>query len=63
LHSSLLSLQEPHVQTCDLSDNIPGYETTYADARQRIQVAVENGESRPTASVLAFVSILCQPYP
>ncbi|KAJ7293632.1 hypothetical protein C8J57DRAFT_33394 [Mycena rebaudengoi] len=58
LHSSLLSLQGPHVQTCDLSDNIPGYETTYADARQRIQVAVENAPSGPIDIIIDSVDTL-----
>jgi elongator complex protein 5 len=45
LHSSLLSLQAPHVQTYDLLDNIPGYNDNHIDTRQRIQAAVENGDS------------------
>ncbi|KAJ6604707.1 hypothetical protein DFH09DRAFT_319061 [Mycena vulgaris] len=55
LYSSLLSLQSPHVQTYDLLDNIPGYSDNYVDPRQRIQAAVENGDSSATSGPLDFI--------
>ncbi|KAJ7706121.1 hypothetical protein B0H17DRAFT_1035806 [Mycena rosella] len=58
LHSSLLSLQAPHVQTYDLLDNVPGYSDNYVDPRQRIQAAVENAPSGPLDFIIDSVDTL-----
>ncbi|KAJ7492565.1 hypothetical protein FB451DRAFT_1551896 [Mycena latifolia] len=58
LHSSLLSLQAPHVETYDLLDNVPGYNDNYVDPRQRIQAAVENAPSGPLDFIIDSVDTL-----
>ncbi|KAJ7487659.1 hypothetical protein B0H11DRAFT_2278730 [Mycena galericulata] len=58
LHSSLLSLETPRVQTHDLLDNVPGYNENYVDPRQRIQAAIESAPSGPLDFIIDSVDTL-----
>ncbi|KAJ7783838.1 hypothetical protein DFH07DRAFT_207129 [Mycena maculata] len=58
LHSSLLSVELPRVQTHDLLDNVPGYNDNYVDSRQLIQAAVENAASGPLDFIIDSVDTL-----
>ncbi|KAJ7038143.1 hypothetical protein C8F04DRAFT_1220421 [Mycena alexandri] len=58
LHSSLLSVQGPHVKTHDLLDNVPGYNDNYEDPRKRIQSAVENAPAGPLDFIIDSIDTL-----
>ncbi|KAJ7361680.1 hypothetical protein DFH08DRAFT_381282 [Mycena albidolilacea] len=58
LHSSLLSLQGPRVQTHDLLDNVAGYNDDYKDPRDHIRSAVKNVPAGPLDFVIDSVDTL-----